>query len=132
MTMRKTKIIATLGPATDDRETMRGLIEAGMNVARFNFSHGSHDDIKKRLEIFRSVCTELKANVAALADTKGPEVRLGVFDGGAATLVTGKDFRLTTAKCVGNAEKAFITYAGLPSEVHEGDRVDRPLGRVWP
>jgi len=121
--MRKTKIIATLGPATDSPEIMRGLIKAGMNVARFNFSHGSHDELTERLALFRSVCSELGANIAALADTKGPEVRLGLFEGGSAELISGSDFRLSALPCEGTAEKAYVTYAGLVKDVSAGDRI---------
>lgn len=120
MYTRKTKIVATLGPSTDDPQILRELIKAGMNVARFNFSHGSHDEIKTRLEALRAVCSELGASVAALADTKGPEIRLGVFESGSAVLETGQEFRLTTDECVGDAKRAHITYSGLPNDVSPG------------
>lgn len=123
MNMRKTKIIATLGPATDDPAKMRELIKAGVNVARFNFSHGDHDEIRKRLGLLRSICAELGANVAAMADTKGPEVRLGKFAGGSAQLAAGSEFRLTAEDCLGDAKRAHVTYAGLPNDVSAGSRI---------
>jgi len=102
---------------------MREMLLAGVDVARFNFSHGSHDEIRERLAMFRTLCGELGLNVAALADTKGPEVRLGVFEGGGADLVSGEEFRLTTESCVGNAEKAQVSYKGLVRDVSAGDRI---------
>ncbi|MDR3121395.1 MAG: pyruvate kinase [Clostridiales bacterium] len=121
--MRKTKIIATLGPATDDPNVLREVVRAGINVARFNFSHGSHEEIKTRLALFRSVCAELGCTVAALADTKGPEIRLGTFAGGSAELAEGQPFRLVTEECVGDATHASISYAGLPGDVSAGSKI---------
>ena len=123
MPARRTKIIATLGPATDDREILKELVLSGMDVARFNFSHGSHEDIRGRLAMLRSICAELGTDVAALADTKGPEVRLGVFKGGFTELEPGREFTLTTNECVGDADRASVTYAGLPGDVSEGVKI---------
>jgi len=121
--MRKTKIVATLGPATDNPDVMRELLKAGLDVARFNFSHGSHNEHLSRLTKFREVCEETGYTVAALADTKGPEVRLGVFDGGKVTLVAGNVFTLTTDDIVGDSTRVSISYANLPSEVGVGTRI---------
>ena len=118
--MRKTKIICTLGPATDDEKVLRSLIEEGMNVARFNFSHGSHEEQLGRLKMLRKLRTELKKPVAALLDTKGPEIRLKDFEGGRTELVAGQTFTLTTEDMLGNAEKASITYKNLKNDVKEG------------
>ena len=123
MPARKTKIIATMGPSTDNPEILRELIKSGMDVARYNFSHGDHDTVKKRLDTFRAVCAELGADTAALADTKGPEIRLGDFAGGFTELAAGAEFRLTTEECEGGAGRASITYAGLPAEVSEGVKI---------
>ncbi len=115
--MRKTKIICTLGPASDSEEMIRKLISAGMNVARFNFSHGTHEE---QLEKYRTLCKvrkELGLPVAALLDTKGPEIRLRDFEGGKITLEKGQQFTLTTEECMGTQEKASVTYKGLPHDV---------------
>ena len=94
--LRKTKIICTLGPATDKEDVLRQLIEEGMNVARFNFSHGPHDEQKGRLDMLRKLRKELKKPVAALLDTKGPEIRLLEFADGKVELKNGQTFTLTT------------------------------------
>ncbi|MCL2052519.1 MAG: pyruvate kinase [Lachnospiraceae bacterium] len=121
--MRKTKIVATLGPATDNAETIKALIEAGMDVARFNFSHGTHDELKERVALVRSVCEETGATVALLADTKGPEVRLGTFEGGRAELIEDSIFTLTAEKVEGTATKASISYEGLFKDIKSGTRI---------
>jgi len=121
--MRKTKIVATLGPATDDHNVLCSLIKAGLDVARFNFSHGSHEEHLARLNRFRAACEETGVPVAALADTKGPEVRLGTFDGGEAMLVAGNIFTLTTDDIVGDSTRASISYANLPVEINVGTRI---------
>ena len=90
--MRKTKIVCTLGPATDREGVLRQLIENGMNVARFNFSHGDHAEHLGRLEALKALRTELGVPVAAMLDTKGPEIRTGVFKNGSEKLVTGQKF----------------------------------------
>ena len=121
--MRKTKIICTLGPASDSEEMIRKLISAGMNVARFNFSHGTHEE---QLEKYRTLCKvrkELGLPVAALLDTKGPEIRLRDFAGGKITLEKGQQFTLTTEECMGTQEKASVTYKGLPHDVREGGSI---------
>ena len=121
--MRKTKIICTLGPASDSEEMIRKLISAGMNVARFNFSHGTHEE---QLEKYRTLCKvrkELGLPVAALLDTKGPEIRLRDFEGGKITLEKGQQFTLTTEECMGTQEKASVTYKGLPHDVREGGSI---------
>ena len=121
--MRKTKIVATLGPATDSPEIIRAMLEAGLNVARFNFSHGAHKEHKARLELVRSVCEETGINVAFLADTKGPEIRLGTFENGKVDLVAGNIFTLTTDSITGTAARAHVSYAGLPEDVSPGVRI---------
>ena len=94
--MRKTKIICTLGPATDEEGVLKKLIESGMDVARFNFSHGTHEEQLKRLNQLKTMRDELGIPIASLMDTKGPEIRLGLFEGGKATLKTGSTFTLTS------------------------------------
>ena len=96
--MRKTKIVCTLGPSTDREGVLREMIQAGMNVARFNFSHGTHAEHKVRLDALKALREELDAPVAAMLDTKGPEVRLKDFAGGRVHLTTGQEFTLTTVQ----------------------------------
>ena len=121
--MRKTKIIATLGPATNDINILREVVRAGVNVARINFSHANYDDVKIRLANLRQVCEELNCTVGTLADTKGPEIRLCAFEGGKATLVAGEPFILTTEQCDGNHQKASITYQDLPKDIEVGTTI---------
>ena len=122
--MRKTKIICTLGPATDDEDVLRRMILAGMNVARFNFSHGDHSAHLARLTELRKIRDELNLPVAALLDTKGPEIRLGVFeDPNGVVLEPGQTFTLTTRECPGTKERAYVNYEGLPADVKKGVRL---------
>ena len=121
--MKKTKIVATVGPATDDPVVMKNCLAAGLNVARYNFSHGSYEDHQIRIDNLRSICEETGHIVAFLADTKGPEIRLGEFEGGKAVLLENSTFVLHTENIIGDATKASITYEGLPNELAHGDRV---------
>ena len=121
--MRKTKIICTLGPASESEAVLRQMIEAGMNVARINFSHGSHEEHGKKLELLYKLRKEMGVPVAALLDTKGPEIRLGTFANGSEELQTGATFTLTTVPMEGTAEKVSITFAGLPADVKPGDAI---------
>lgn len=121
--MRKTKIICTLGPASESEAVLRQMIEAGMNVARINFSHGSHEEHGKKLELLYKLRKEMGVPVAALLDTKGPEIRLGTFANGSEELQAGATFTLTTVAMEGTAEKASITFAGLPADVKPGDAI---------
>lgn len=128
--MRRTKIICTLGPATDDISVMKKLIENGMNVARFNFSHGTHEEQLERLNKLKKLREELGVPVAALMDTKGPEIRLGLFEDGGTMLKTGSTFTLTTEECLGSAERACITYTDLPKDVKYGNRILLDDGKI--
>ena len=118
--MRKTKIICTLGPSTDKDGVLRELVANGMNVARFNFSHGSYEEHKGRLDMLKAVRAELNKPVAALLDTKGPEIRLKEFKNGVEMLEAGQTFTLTTREVEGTKEICSITYKDLPQDVHEG------------
>ena len=115
--MRKTKIICTLGPSTDKEGVLRDLIANGMNVARFNFSHGSHEEHLGRLEKLKALREELGKPVAALLDTKGPEIRLKDFKNGVENLVAGQTLTLTTRDVEGTNEICSITYKDLPMDV---------------
>ena len=121
--MRKTKIICTLGPSTDKDGVLRELVANGMNVARFNFSHGSYEEHKGRLDMLKAVRAELNKPVAALLDTKGPEIRLKEFKNGVEMLEAGQTFTLTTREVEGTKEICSITYKDLPQDVHEGGTI---------
>ena len=121
--MRKTKIICTLGPSTDKDGVLRELIANGMNVARFNFSHGSHEEHKGRLDLLKSLREELGKPVAALLDTKGPEIRLKDFKNGTERLEAGQTFTLTTRDVEGTKEICSITYKDLPQDVAPGGTI---------
>ncbi len=121
--MRKTKIICTLGPSTDKEGVLRALVENGMNVARFNFSHGSHEEHKGRLDALKAIRKELDKPVAALLDTKGPEIRLRDFKNGAELLEEGQSFTLTTREVEGTKEICSISYKDLPHDVSAGGTI---------
>ena len=121
--MRKTKIICTLGPSTDSEETLRQMVAAGMNVARFNFSHGTYEEHLARLALLRKVRNEAEEPIAALLDTKGPEIRLRDFKGGKVFLKAGSTFVLTTREVEGTEEICSITYRDLPQDVKVGTRL---------
>ena len=121
--MRKTKIVCTLGPSTDKEGVLREMIQAGMNVARFNFSHGTHAEHKARLDTLKALREELDAPVAAMLDTKGPEIRLKDFVNGSVRLTAGQEFTLTTAEAEGDIHRCSITYADLPNDVKAGDTI---------
>ena len=121
--MRKTKIICTLGPSSSDESTLREMMRLGMNVCRFNFSHGTHEEHREKLSTVKRLREELKLPVATLLDTKGPEIRLRDFDGGSAVLAAGDRFTSTTREVMGDAAIGSITYAGLPGDVTAGSRI---------
>lgn len=118
--MRKTKIICTIGPASESEKTLKELMLAGMNVARFNFSHGTHEEQKKKLKAVLKVSNELGLPIATLLDTKGPEIRLKDFESGKAELIPGQAFTLTTEEVMGTRERATITYKNLKNDVKPG------------
>ena len=119
--MKKTKVVCTMGPNTNNPEIMRGLVKNGMNVARFNFSHGDYEEHKGRMDLLKQIREEEHANVAILLDTKGPEIRTGVLkDGKKVHLETGMEFTLTTEDIVGDENRVSITYKGLAEDVDAG------------
>lgn len=121
--MRKTKIICTLGPSTDRDGILEQCIESGMNVARLNFSHGSHEEQQKRIDKLYELRKKYQKPIAALLDTKGPEIRLGDFKDGKVNLKQGQKFSLVTNEVLGDETKAYVTYKQLPEDVEPGTRI---------
>lgn len=121
--MRRTKIVCTIGPATSSPEALRALISAGMDVARLNFSHGTHKAHAEVISHIRAISTEMKQPVAILQDLSGPKIRLGRIEGGPVLLESGSRFTLTTRDVPGSAEEVSLTYKGLPSDVSVGNRL---------
>ena len=122
--MRKTKIVCTLGPASENERTITELFKNGMNVARLNFSHGSHESHKKTIELFRRVRDNLGVSAAILLDTKGPEIRTGLLDGGKAELLEGQEFVFTNTEETGNNKRVSFNYAGLNKLLSTGDTIN--------
>ncbi|AOY74753.1 pyruvate kinase [Clostridium formicaceticum] len=121
--MKKTKIVCTLGPASEEKEVFKQLVENGLNVARLNFSHGTHEEHGKRIETVKEVREELNLPVAILLDTKGPEIRTGKFEDPEVYLQEGQTFTLTTREVLGNAIICSISYSGLAKDVKAGDSI---------
>lgn len=122
--MKKTKIICTMGPASDDRGVMTDLVRYGMDIARFNFSHGTHEEQKARLDQLKSIRTELDVPVAALLDTKGPEIRTGKLkDNKKVSLLAGQTYTLTTEEVESDEKRCHINYSGLTEDVVPGNRI---------
>jgi pyruvate kinase len=121
--MRRAKIVCTLGPASDDPETIADMIRAGMNVARLNFSHGTHEDHKDLYDTVRDVSTDLGEPVSILQDLQGPKIRTGTFKDGPVMLEPEDEFTITTRDVEGTASEVSTTYAGLPRDVEAGDTI---------
>lgn len=122
--MKRTKIVCTMGPSTDSKEVLGALIDAGMDVARFNFSHGTYEEHKKRMDLLKEVRKEKKKPIAIMLDTKGPEIRTKTLkDGKKVELADGQTFTLTTRDVEGTNEIVSQTYEWLPRDLREGDTV---------
>ncbi|MDR0936339.1 MAG: pyruvate kinase [Oscillospiraceae bacterium] len=121
--MLKTKIVCTLGPACDDAGILRSLITGGMDAARMNFSHGTHEEQAGRLTRFRKICTEENQAIPVILDTKGPEIRLGTFPGGEVTVHKGDEYVITTVESPCDGTRACVSYAGLPQDTKVGDTI---------
>jgi len=120
---RRTKIVATLGPASQDEHTIKELIQAGMNVARLNFSHGSYSDHALRIERIRRISNELGAPITILQDLQGPKIRTGEIAGGSVQLLPGQALTLTTEPVIGDQKMVSVDYPGLPASVKTGSRI---------
>lgn len=121
--MRKTKIVCTLGPATDNPEVLISMIKNGMNVARLNFSHGTHEEHGRRIDMVREASSMLNVPVAVMLDTKGPEIRLKTFKDGRVTLHAGQTFTLTTDEVTGTDQIVSVSYSRLPMDVPTGAKI---------
>ena len=121
--MRKTKIVCTIGPASESEEVLRELCLAGMNVARLNFSHGTHAEHLERINRIKKVRSELNLPIAIMLDTKGPEFRIGTFKDGKITLNEGDSFTFTTEEIVGDDSIVSVSYKNLAKEVSIGDTI---------
>ncbi len=121
--MRKTKIVCSIGPASESEEVLRGLCLAGMNVARLNFSHGTYEEHQRRIDAIKKVRKELNLPIAIMLDTKGPEFRIKTFENGKIYLEDGEKFTFTTDEVVGNEKKVSVTYKKLHEELSAGDKV---------
>ena len=128
--MRRAKIVATLGPATDDLAIVQKLIKAGLNVARLNMSHGDHSDHKKRLDLVRTAAKLEGKEIAVLADLQGPKIRVGTFGNGPVSLVNGQNFIITIDNFTGDKEKVSTTYKGLTGDVKKGDPILIDDGKI--
>ena len=121
--MRKTKIICTIGPASDNEETLSKMCEAGMNVARLNFSHGTHEQHQAKIDLIKRVREKMNLPIAIMLDTKGPEYRIKTFKNHKVELVDGQTFTLTTDDIEGDETRVSVTYKLLPEQLNPGDRV---------
>ena len=128
--MRRTKIVCTLGPASNSEPVIKQMLLNGLNVARLNFSYGSHEDHAKTIETFRKVRDSLKLPAAVMLDTKGPEVRIKTVKDGAVEIENGSTFILSTKDFEGDSSKVSITYKDLPSQVTKGQRILIDDGKI--
>ena len=120
---RKTKIVCTIGPASESPQILEALIQAGMNVARLNFSHGTHKEHLRKIQTIRQVADRMRQPVAILQDLGGPKIRIGLMKEGGVELRRGMEFCLTNQEIIGDETRASVTYSPLPSEVKPGDRI---------
>jgi pyruvate kinase len=121
--MKRTKIVATLGPASSSPQVIEEMIRAGADVCRINFSHGSYDNVLSQINTIRSINKKLGAHTAILADLQGPKLRIGVVENNGVELVAGKEVIITTTECIGTAEKIYITYPQFPRDVKAGENI---------
>ncbi|PIQ15263.1 MAG: pyruvate kinase [Flavobacteriales bacterium CG18_big_fil_WC_8_21_14_2_50_32_9] len=130
MNLRKTKIVATIGPATSSKEMLSKIINAGVNVCRVNFSHGSYKDHEEVINNIRAINKEQGRFTAILADLQGPKIRIGKIEGGSTFINNGDKFVLTSTECIGNNEKAYISYQNFPNDVQTGEKILMDDGKL--
>lgn len=121
--MKRTKIVATLGPASSSAEVIEEMIKAGADVCRVNFSHGAYDKVLEQINTIRAINKKLGTHTAILADLQGPKLRIGVVENNGVELVAGREVTITTTECVGTAEKLYITYPQFPKDVNVGENI---------
>lgn len=121
--IKRTKIVCTIGPGTDKPGVLENMIKSGMNVARFNFSHGTYEEQEERMDMVRDAAMIVRRPIALMLDTKGPEVRLGLFENGKVFLEAGQTFTLTSEEMMGTKDICTVSYAGLVNDVKEGDHI---------
>ena len=121
--MRKTKIIATIGPASEKPEVFEDMVKAGLNVARLNMSHGTYPEHKAKIDLIKETNKKLGSSIALMLDTKGPEIRLGDFDASEILLEEGNKFTLTTKEVIGNKDVSYVTYKNITKDVKEGTKI---------
>lgn len=129
-TTSKTKIVATIGPASSDKEMLKQLILSGVDVCRLNFSHGAHEVHAKAIETIRELNRELGTEVAILADLQGPKLRIGEVENSSVLLQDGQEFKLVTTPCIGNEHQAYLTYEQFPHDVKEGETILIDDGKI--
>jgi len=123
MDIRKTKIVATLGPATSTKEVLSAIIEAGVNVCRVNFSHGAYEDHEKTIKLIREISKERGIHTAILADLQGPKIRVGQMEDNGVMLEKGQEIIFTSEKCVGTKDRVYISYKNFPQDVYPGETI---------
>ena len=121
--MRKTKIVCTIGPASENPEVFRRMCLNGLNVARLNFSHGTHEEHQKKIDMIKAVREELNLPIAIMLDTKGPEYRIRTFKGGKIQLRDGDEFTFTTREVEGDEHIVSVSYKGLAEDLAPGDKI---------
>ena len=118
---KRTKVVATLGPATNSKATLKEMLQAGLNVVRLNFSHGDHSSHAQLVTLVRELSREMSCPAAIIGDLRGPRLRVGEMEGGCVTLTEGQIFTLTPETCLGNIERATISYPKLAQDLKAGD-----------
>lgn len=130
MKFNKTKIVATMGPASSPPDVLEAMIKAGVDICRINFSHGSYDVVKETIQTIRTINKKLNTHVGILADLQGPKLRIGEVENNAVELIPDNEILITTEKCIGNAAKIYITYPEFPKDVAIGDNVLIDDGKI--
>src|ERR1700761_1750828 len=126
----RTKIVATMGPASANKDVLLSMIKAGVNVCRLNFSHGKPEDHKKFVDLIREINSQHKTNVAILADLQGPKIRIGLVKDGGIHLVNGTHINITTHECIGDDNQIYITYPSFPKDVEANEIILLDDGKI--
>src|ERR1700753_269111 len=130
LSYNRTKIVATMGPASAKKETLLAMIKAGVNVCRLNFSHGRPEDHKKVIDTIREINEQYKTNVAILADLQGPKIRIGLVKDGGIHLVNGTHIKITTQECIGDDNQIYVTYDTFPQDVEANEIILLDDGKI--